>query len=100
MHVPHELAYDARLSTSEASVSTGIPGEVVILDPTSGRYYSLDGVGARVWELLSGSTNLATLLEAIQSEYHVDAATCERDVRALLDDLIAQGLVRVDAARP
>lgn len=94
------IAADTRLSTAPAAVSTAIPGEAVILDPTSGRYFGLDGVGARVWDLLQAQTTLASLVGAIVDEYAIDEATCERDLRALLVDLQERGLIVVDDASP
>jgi hypothetical protein len=93
MPTSHDLALDTPLSVSKAAVSTAIPGETVILDPTSGRYFGLDGVGARVWEMLQQPTNLAHMIAAITAEYAVDAETCERDLRGLLSELQARGLV-------
>lgn len=98
MPVEGHIDRDSQLSLSPSLVSTSIPGEVVILDPSAGRYFSLEGVGPRAWELLQGSTTIATLVQTIVAEYDVDAATCERDVRRLLDDLVGRGLVLVEAA--
>ena len=93
-----DIGLDTTLRTSTDAVSTAIPGETVILDPTSGRYFSLDGVGTRVWEMLEQSTSLRTMVAAITSEYDVDAATCEHDLRALLEQLEAKELVVVGEA--
>jgi hypothetical protein len=95
MPTPLDIAGDTALSVSSKAVSTAIPGEAVILDPASGRYFGLDGVGARTWELLHGSTTLAQLVETLAAEYDVDASTCERDVRLLLADLRARGLIEL-----
>jgi hypothetical protein len=93
-----DIALDTPLRISSSAVSTAIPGETVILDPTSGRYFGLDGVGARVWEMLHSPTTLRSMVVAITSEYDVDAETCERDLRALLEQLDAKGLVVVGDA--
>jgi len=95
MPTSHDIGLDTTLHVSNAAVATGIPGETVILDPTSGRYFGLDGVGARVWELLQEPTSLALLIATVTAEYEVDPATCERDLRALVTDLDAKGLVVV-----
>jgi hypothetical protein len=97
MPVEGRIDPDRQLSLAPTVVSTSIPGEVVILDPIAGRYFSLEGVGPRAWELLQGSTTLAAMVETIVAEYDVDPATCERDVRGLVDDLVARGLVLVEA---
>ena len=89
-----QVASDTRLTLSPALVSTSIPDEAVVLDPASDRYFSLAGVGSRVWALLqAGPTTPGHIAAVISDEYEVDAATVERDVRLLIDDLIAQGLV-------
>ena len=98
MPTSHDLALDTPLRVSPGAVSTAIPGETVILDPTSGRYFGLDGVGSRVWDMLQTPTSLRTMVTAIISEYDVDADTCERDLRALLAELDAKGLVVVGDA--
>ena len=95
MPTSHDIALDTTLRASDDAVSTAIPGETVILDPISGRYFGLDGVGARVWEMLQQSTTVRSMVAAITSEYDVDAATCEHDLRALLAQLDAKGLVIV-----
>ena len=66
----------------------------VLLDLTSERYFSLDGVAGRIWDLLTEPLSLATLSTAIASEYDAPLATVETDVAELLAGLSAEGLVR------
>lgn len=84
---------DTMLVATDGPVATRVPGETVILDADSGRYFGLDGVGARVWELLSTPTRFADLVEAVIAEYDVERSRCESDLRALIADLSASGLV-------
>ena len=98
MPTSHDIALDTPLCISSTAVSTAIPGETVILDPTSGRYFGLDGVGARAWEMLQRPTTLRAMIAGVTSEYDVDTETCERDLRSLLGELDAKGLVVVGDA--
>ncbi len=98
MPTSNDIALDTPLRVSPNAVSTAIPGETVILDPTSGRYFGLDGVGSHVWEMLHSPTTLRAMVAGITSEYAVDAETCERDLRSLLAELDAKGLVVVGDA--
>jgi len=93
------LGADTKLSASPDALSTSLPDEAVILDPASGRYFGLRGVGARAWALLSTSTTWSGLLDAITEEYDVEVERAERDLRALLEDLARRGLLTVDGAR-
>ena len=69
--------------------------DAVILDLRSGVYYGLDGVGARIWQLLQRPTSLASLRDLLLAEYQVEARRCERDLRELLRHLLQRGLIRV-----
>jgi hypothetical protein len=69
--------------------------ETVILDLTSGTYYGLDVLGARVWSLIEQPLSLGSIRDAILADYDVDAATCERDVLAFLDQMLSVGLVEI-----
>ncbi|HET7234590.1 MAG TPA: PqqD family protein [Longimicrobium sp.] len=76
-------------------VSAGLEGEAVILNLADGVYYGLDGVGARVWELLSTPRPAAEIRDAVAAEFGVDAATAWRDLEGLLAELATKRLVEI-----
>jgi len=76
-------------------VSVTNEGEAIILDPVANRYYSLTGVGERVWTLLQRPVRLAELTRAVVEAYEVDPDEALRDVRSLLTRLLDAGLVEV-----
>lgn len=89
---------DVRYAIPSSVVATAMSGEVVILDAEGDRYFSLAGVGALVWGLLEeGPQRRSALVARVVEAYDVDALTCERDLSALLDDLLERGLVVADA---
>ena len=88
------LTLNSRVVATDDQVSTSVGGEVVILGMHDGVYYGLDAVGARLWSLLREPIGVSDIVSTITSEFQVDAATCERDVLALLEDCAAHGLVR------
>jgi Coenzyme PQQ synthesis protein D (PqqD) len=79
-------------------VSADLEGEAVILNLADGVYYGLDGVGARIWELLRQPRTAADLRDAITAEYDVDADAAWRDLSALLAELAARRLVEITPA--
>ena len=79
-------------------VSARVADELVILDLDSSLYYSLDPVGARIFELLQQPTPLGAVLAAVVAEFEVDAKTAGDDLLALVDTLFAQKLVEARAA--
>ena len=76
-----------------------VDGEVVLLNVATGQYFGLDAVGSQVWMLLQsagpGGANLPRLCALVTGEFEVDPATAERDLTALVNDLINQQLLVV-----
>jgi len=56
--------------------------------------YTLNEIGSRIWQLLDGRTTVAQIAQVIAQEYEVTDAEAAEDALALLDGLIAAGLVR------
>ena len=83
------------LVAARGQVSTELEGEAVILSLADGVYYGLDGVGAMVWERLREPATVAELRDAVTAAFDVDRETAERDLLALLAELIGRGLVEV-----
>jgi hypothetical protein len=72
--------------------------EAVMLSVVAGRYYGLNAVAARVWELLESPKTIAQLCAQIYEEFEVDAQTCEAEVLKFVDALIDNGIVHEAAA--
>jgi hypothetical protein len=71
-----------------------VEGEVVLLNITTGQYYSLDEVGTRVWSLLPQTgSSLEGLRNALLKEFDADASDIDRDLRDLFGRLLAADLV-------
>lgn len=93
-----ELTPATRVVAARDQVSAEVEGEAVILSLADGVYYGLDGVGARVWELLREPRTLAELRDAVTAEFDVDAGTAGRDLAVLLAELHARRLVELPDA--
>jgi sulfur transfer complex TusBCD TusB component (DsrH family) len=76
-------------------LASAFDAELVILNLRDGVYYGLEDVGARLWSLLQRPITVAAIRDALVAEYDVEPARCGRDVRALLQDLAARGLIEV-----
>ena len=79
-------------------LSSTFDEEFVILNLDSGIYYGLEQVGARIWDLIQRPASVGSIRDTLVSEYEVDPGRCERDLQALLADLAAKGLVRIELA--
>ena len=84
---------DVVLTLSPDVIVRELEGESVVLDLSSGRYFGLNAVGTRVWQLIQAGQPVDGLIRAVAAEYDADGDAVERDVLALLEDLKARGLV-------
>jgi hypothetical protein len=71
--------------------------DAVMMSVEVGKYYGVNAVGARIWELLETPKTIAQLCAQICEEFDVDAQTCEAAVLKFTDDLIANGIVHASA---
>lgn len=71
-----------------------VDGEVVLLNVTTGLYYSLDPIGSRVWALVPAEgTSLGSVRDGLLAEFDAGADQIDRDLAALFTQLIDTGLV-------
>jgi len=87
---------DARVSISDEVLFRDLDGEAVLLDLHSGKYFGLDPVGTRLWHLLAENGSLAMAYQTLLEEYDVDADRLQSDLLALVDRLVANGLIQLD----
>ena len=93
-----EIHDDSVIAVTSRQISCGLGAEAAILQMESGKYYSLNPVGARVWQLLASPKQVSELLATVLAEYEVPADRCRADLLALLQKLQAAGLIEVRAA--
>jgi hypothetical protein len=78
---------------TQNQVSANLSDEIVILNLTSGIYYGLDPLGAKIWDMVQQPSSVPAILEAVLAEYDVAADRCETDILALLEQLQEAGLI-------
>lgn len=72
--------------------------QLVLLDVEGGQYYSLNEVGARVWELSDGSRTLKDIVTVVSEEFDAPPETVSSDVHELVDDLVGEELLTNNAS--
>lgn len=76
-------------------VAVDVDRTVVMMSIQREMYYSLDGVGGRIWELLREPRSIGDLCRQLLSEFDVDPAVCRTDVEEFLAHLLEEGLVEL-----
>ena len=69
-------------------------GTVVLLNLNSNAYFSLEGAGAVAWDALDAT--FGEVLGTVLDEFEVEPEVARRDLSELLEELVQNGLVRVE----
>ena len=67
--------------------------ELVALDPKGGHCFGFNSVATAVWRELEAPKSFEQLHSALIDQFEVGSEQCSRELRLLLDDLSAKGLV-------
>lgn len=74
-----------------------LQGEAVILHLGTGTYFGLDEVGTRAWQLLAEYNTLSAVCGRLADEFDAPPDQIERDLKALVDQLLARDLIRASS---
>jgi hypothetical protein len=76
-------------------VSEIIDEEAIIMDLSTGRYFSAEGVGALIWDGMVCGFDIAQIKQRIVQSYARDSAGLDADFEAFAAALLANRLVEV-----
>ena len=72
--------------------------ESVLLNLNSERYFGLDSVGTRMWQLVTAAPTIDAAYSQLIEEFDVDSKSLRSDLSDLLDHLIENGLIATQPA--
>ena len=92
--MPASLGQSNRYTPATQVLSVVQETDTALLDLRSEKYFTLNEVGTRIWELLGEGTEIAMIVELLAEEYDAPVEAIRTDTLALLAALHAAGLVR------
>lgn len=81
---------------SDDVVAREVGGETMLLDLASGKYFGLNMVGGRFWQLLESGLTSTQARDALLDEFAVPADQLDSDLAELIGHLRESGLVSAD----
>jgi DNA-directed RNA polymerase delta subunit len=73
-----------------------IDDEVILLDTESQEYFSLNGVGKNILDLISENLTHEEIIEELSQMYEVDKPQIESDLLNFIKALQEKGLINID----
>ena len=84
-----------RVGATNDAVACEFGNGLALLSLKSNVYYSLNGVGAYIWDLIQAPKPISEIRSAVLARYDVDPERCRADVDGLLRGLADAGLARL-----
>jgi coenzyme PQQ synthesis protein D (PqqD) len=89
------VSFSDRVTVPRGVVSRVVGGSTVLLNSQTGRYFTLDEIGTRVWTALLASATIQAALDRLLAEFRADPQQLRLDVESLIADLVERGLVEI-----
>jgi len=75
------------------TISGRLSDEIVMMDIDKGKYFALNPVATRIWDLLEQPMTLNDLCIMLSQEYEVDEMQCKSEVEQYLKKMVDLGLI-------
>ena len=69
------------------TISGRLSDELVMMDMDKGKYFSLNPVATRIWDLLADPMSVEELCSHLMEEYEVEANQCQKDVEDVIEKM-------------
>ena len=91
---------EKRFIRNNETISGRLHDELVMMDIQKGKYFALNPVATRIWDLLEKPLAHAELCSLLVEEYEVEEAGCSSDLQEYLEEMVGLGLIKVDGEPP
>lgn len=75
------------------AVTGRLHDEMVMMDPEQGKYFSLNPVATRIWDMLERPMGIDVLCRGLTEEYEVSEIQCREEVTELLAEMVRLRLI-------
>ena len=82
-----------KYTRNSRTISGRLHDELVMMDLEQGKYFSLNPVATRIWDLLEKEMTLDELCAVLTEEYDVESGQCIDEVGELMSGMEGLGLV-------
>jgi Coenzyme PQQ synthesis protein D (PqqD) len=82
------------LQRREGVISATVGDDLVLLNPDSEVFFSLNETAARIWELLAEPRTQEDLVETLREEYDVSESQCQTAVSTFLAQAREHGVLQ------
>jgi len=90
-----EIKQDTILKRNPDIAFAYLDGEVMLLNPNTGQYYSFNKVGAYIWELIAEPIAFEVLIQNLLLKFEVEKNKCVNDTLQFLEILYQKKMITI-----
>lgn len=91
-----KLSESTIIVACDHQTSAQLGDEKVILDLEKGKYYGLNPVGVRIWEIIQTPTSIRNIVSTITSDYNIRRSRCLEKISPFLENLRKNDLISTE----
>jgi len=95
MRVAKTIDVDSVVSRDPDIDAADLNGEIVMMNIDKGKYFALNEVGSRIWNMIVKPQKVGNIIDSLLTEYEIDRLTCESEVLEFLGRMYEAGLVNI-----
>ncbi len=83
-----------KYSRNEQIIDGELDDNQVMMHLEKGKYFGLNAVGKRIWQLIEQPKSLQEITEILQSEFAVTKETCSHEAQVFLDKAVQFDIIK------
>ncbi len=76
-------------------LSSRMDNDTVMMHPESGKYFSLNPVATRIWEILDTPRSFREIVEVLLQEFNVQEPVCSSETKDFLMKLLEKDIIEI-----
>jgi len=88
-----QLELNTRIRLNQELLSSEIDGETIMMSVENGKYYGLNAVASRIWELVKEEPLFSEIIAQLTTEFNVDKTVCQNDTEDFILQLAENKLI-------
>lgn len=96
MKLHYNIGLDTVVTQKKDIASADMDEEKVMMDLEKGKYFALNDIGSRIWELIGTPQTVGGIISKLLDEYDVDLETCRDNVLVFLNRLYYEELICIE----
>lgn len=89
-----QITPETIVSRNEGILSSRIGNEEVMMHVEEGKYFSLNSISTRIWELIESPISPERICDELVKEYDISPEECTKDVIEVLQSMLKDKIIQ------